>query len=287
MLSYLHGFHAGNSADVLKHSLLVFCLSYLKQKEKPLLCVDTHSGSGLYDLGSGENREWESGLGLLLREREKLPAMLEQYINLSYPDSLRSEQQYRGSSVLMARLLKKSDRLVCFEMHPREADALEQVMRTHSTGKDGPSINVRKEDGLAGLKSLLPPPSRRALIFIDPPWEQKVEYENVPRALLTALNRFPEGTYIVWYPLLAQPKEKASGLPLRDTLFGLTDGKRCRVELHALPPPSANSPRGLCGSGLVIYNPPWTLRAACEENLPFLAKVLGGAEANWRFDESP
>jgi 23S rRNA (adenine2030-N6)-methyltransferase len=258
--------------------------------------VDTHSGSGLYELDGGQNREWEKGLGLLLKKRGNLPAMLEQYIDLSLPDSNNGRLQYRGSSAIMARLLEKGDRLVCFEMHPREADTLEQVMRLEQNGrdKDMPSINVRKEDGLAGLKSLLPPPSRRALIFIDPPWERKDEYENVPRVLQAALKRFPEGTYIVWYPLLTQPKEKSIGLPpVQDTLFGLTDGKKCRVELHALPP-SANSehargthvhsPRGMHGSGLVIFNPPWTLRAACEESLPFLAKILGGTKASWRLD---
>ena len=277
MLSYLHGFHAGNAADVLKHSLLIFCLSYLKKKATPLLCADTHAGAGLYDLaGTDANREWEKGLGLLLQSKEKPPAMIEAYIK-----SCGDWRSYPGSPLCMARVLTKGDRLVCFELHPREAEALASAM-TEIQGAGKPRIEVRREDGPAGLKSLLPPPSRRALIHIDPSWEEQSEYESIPRAVQSALNRFPEGVFIVWYPLLARPKEKAAGPPLPETLFGLSDGKRCRAELCTGT--AERSPRGMYGCGLAVFNPPWTLRAALEETLPYLAKVLGGAEGSWRLE---
>ena len=284
MLSYLHGFHAGGAADVLKHSVLVFCLAYLRKKEKPLLCADTHAGAGFYDLkgnAGAQNKEWNQGMGLLLRAPEKPPLAVSEYMKFA------EERRYSGSPVIMARMLGKGDRLVCFELHPGEFETL-KISMDEVRGKRNPFVELRKielrnEDGLGGLKSLLPPPSRRGLVFIDPSWEEQSEYENVPGTVQSALARFPEGTFIVWYPLLAVPKERAaSAAPIRDVLFSLTIGKRCRAELLVQAP--ENSPRGLYGSGLVIYNPPWTLRAALEETLPYLAKTLGRNAGSWKLD---
>jgi len=299
MLSYLHGFHAGNAADVLKHSLLIFCLSYLKKKEKPLLCVDTHAGAGFYDLAGQKapNREWENGLGLLLRQTEKPPEMIGAYLKLCGTTTADTDttqrRQYPGSPAIMAKLLTKGDRLVCFELHPRQAELLAANLAAPASGiRAGPTVEVRQQDGLAGLKSLLPPPSRRGLILIDPSWEQASEYENVPRAVQSSLKRFPEGTFIVWYPLLSQckkPNDKAAAgnvfgaAALADSLFALPTGKCCRVELYTQAK-AVHSPRGMYGSGVVIFNPPWPLRAACEEALPYLAKTLGGNADGWRLD---
>ena len=285
MLSYLHGFHAGNAADVLKHSVLIFCLSYLKKKEKPLLCVDTHAGAGFYDLSGtaggsvgAQSNEWEQGIGRLQRTAEKLPPIISEYVNFS------EERRYSGSPVIMARMLEKGDRLVCFELHPREYEVLKISMaEVRGEGAEKHSVEVRREDGPEGLKSLLPPPSRRGLIFIDPSWEEQSEYRNIAQAVQSGLTRFPEGTFIIWYPLLALPKGK-SAVPsqLRDVLFGLSGGKRCRAELYKQV--AENSPRLMYGSGLVIYNPPWTLRAALEEALPCLEKILGDSGGGWHLD---
>jgi len=286
MLSYLHGFHAGNAADVFKHSTLVSCLTYLKKKEKPLLCVDTHAGSGLYDFaGTGfpQNREWENGIGRLLRE-ESLPSMLASYVNSCYAD-----RRYSGSPLIMAGMLEKKDRLVCFELHPGEFETLKASMAAVQTNSAGgrPLVELRREDGLAGLRGLLPPPSRRGLVFIDPSWEEQRELNSIAQAVQEGLGRFPGGTFIIWYPLLALAKEKAVSAPA-DTLYALMDGKRCRAELYTNTPGTGavveNSPRGMYGSGLVIHNPPWVLRSALEETLPFLAKVLGGVNGGWRLD---
>jgi 23S rRNA (adenine2030-N6)-methyltransferase len=144
-----------------------------------------------------------------------------------------------------------------------------------------PAVEVRHEDGPASLKALLPPPSGRGLILMDPSWEEKDEYDAIPRALAGALKRFPQGTYLVWYPLLAIPKTAAAGT-LSETLMALYGGDRCRVELHTAPP-GESSPRGMYASGLVIFNPPYTLRAALESCLPWLAGLLG-ARGGWRLD---
>ena len=289
MLSYLHAFHAGNSADVLKHSALVFCLEYLKKKEKPLLCVDTHAGAGFYDLSGTNapaNREWEKGLGLLPQNTAELPAMLANYVKRVTADKT-NPARYPGSPAIMAKMLAAGDRLVCFELHPRQAQLLKTALAEirEKAARSSPAIEARCEDGLRGLKSLLPPPSRRGLVLVDPPWEEKSEYETVPCAVQSALKRFPQGTFIIWYPLLAIPKTAAAA-PVRETLFDLSGGNRCRLELYThspeSPPPTAesgtenqNSPRNMYGCGLVIYNPPWTLRPALEETLPYLAGVFG------------
>jgi len=301
MLSYLHGYHAGNAADVFKHSVLIFCLDYLKRKEKPLLCVDTHAGAGFYDTAAMPNSEWEKGKGRLSGLTDPPPMVL-RYLEMSGTEIENQEQPgftkqpYYGSPLIMAKILEKGDRLVCFELHPREYEALGLAIAGLGGGyrRGQPSIEVRREDGPGGLKSLLPPPSRRGLVFIDPSWEELSDNEIIPRAVTEGLKRFPEGTFIIWYPLLAIPKKKFS-VPLRDLLFDVPAEKRCRAELYVKAPEEqpeitgasqeeGSSPRGMYGSGLVIINPPWTLRAAAEETLPYLAKVLGGDEGGWRLE---
>jgi 23S rRNA (adenine2030-N6)-methyltransferase len=321
MLSYRHGFHAGNAADVLKHAVLAFCLDYLVQKEKPLLCVDTHAGAALYRLGegfSGQKREWEKGIGKLVSG--PVPALLEPYLRacsksgiLASPTPkfylagsiepkvrrarksgiLRSidrkipplEQAlkiraaeapvYPGSPLIMARLLRPADRLVCFELHPADYAACTAALAGRA--------EVRRADGFAGLKGLLPPPSRRGLCLIDPPYEIKDDYVRLPETLSGALRRFPRGLYIAWYPLLRNPPAaRAPELPAR--LMELYRGNRCRVELYTGASPS---PRGMYGSGLVIYNPPWTLKTALEESLPLLGRLIGTGPEGWLLECNP
>jgi 23S rRNA (adenine2030-N6)-methyltransferase len=281
MLSYRHGFHAGNPADVLKHSILVFCLEYLKQKEKPFLCVDTHAGAGLYPLHDGcaaKNREWETGIGRLpagetAREASggPLPAVLKAYLRLAagYP------RFYPGSPEIIRALIRPQDRAVCFELHPEEFRVLSGQL------KEDRRFSVRGGDGLAGLAGLLPPPSRRGLILVDPSYEEKAEYAAIPAALKGAFRRFPAGTYLIWYPLLAR---RGDSEQLPEELLGLSTGNRCRAELYTAPRnrPPENSPRGMYGSGLVILNPPWTLKEALEESLPVLAARLGTGKDGWK-----
>ncbi|WP_043923108.1 23S rRNA (adenine(2030)-N(6))-methyltransferase RlmJ [Leadbettera azotonutricia] len=277
MLSYRHSFHAGNAADVLKHTILIFCLDYLGQKEKPLLCVDTHGGAGSYSFA---NREWEAGYGALAKAgaAEALPSMARRYLEIINAGG----KDYPGSPLIMARLLRHLDRLVCFELHPEDFETLKNCLDNFR------HVEVRKEDGPGSLKGLLPPPSRRGLILIDPAWEELSEYEMIPQILASALKRFPEGTYLVWYPLLLHPKaaaENADSETLRENLFAIHAGRRCFVELHTSSKDHApaNSPRGMYGSGLVIINPPYTLKPALEDALPVLVQAMN-AEGGWKLE---
>jgi 23S rRNA (adenine2030-N6)-methyltransferase len=302
MLGYRHAFHAGNPADVFKHSALIFCLEYLTRKETPLLCVDTHAGRGMYRLDEGfaaKNREWEGGANRFRRFRGPLPALLESWRMLAWADGAapaadgmapaagRAALWYPGSPEIFRRLLRGQDRVCCFELHPSDFAALEERFRHDRR------FRIGRKDGFEGLIALLPPSSRRGLIFIDPSYEMKEDFDRLPECLSGALRRFSTGTYLIWYPLLSGfPKS----LRLPEGLMELYGGNRLRVELYtgtarpedngASAGQGGRSPRGMYGSGLVIYNPPWTLGPALEEALPFLAgKTPAGPaekEGNWR-----
>lgn len=275
---------------MLKHIVLIFCLDYLTQKEKPWFCIDTHAGAGSYPLLEGfaaKNREWEKGVAKLsgIKGRQ-IPAALTRYLELTDPEGI----SYPGSPEIIRRLLRKDDRACCFELHPEDFVALKTLL-----GGDR-RFSLRHEDGFAGLRGLLPPPSRRGLIFIDPVYEVKDDYALLPQVLSDALKRFSTGTYIIWHPLLHRDPRPRESVSFQETLLGLYDGSRLGIELYTAPkdsPPEnaggephpagsvGNSPRGMYGSGLVIFNPPWTLKNALEETLPFLGLTMGIGKDGW------
>jgi 23S rRNA (adenine2030-N6)-methyltransferase len=277
MLSYRHAFHAGNSADVLKHTVLMYCLDYLGQKEKPFLALDTHAGAGRYSLTQGygaQNQEWRHGIQRLL-DQDPLPPPLALYASL-VKESLHSTGLYPGSPALIQKRIRRQDRAVCFELHPTDFAALGEAFSADSR------FRLLREDGLGGLKALLPPPSRRGCVFTDPSYEIKTDYAVLPERMGEAIRRFPTGLYIIWYPLL----RTGPGAALRDTLLGLYPGNRCSAELRIALPKTAPEGGGdsagrMYGSGLVVYNPPWTLRPVLEESMPVLASLLGGETGSW------
>jgi 23S rRNA (adenine2030-N6)-methyltransferase len=274
MLSYRHGFHAGNTADVLKHTVLAFCLDYLTQKDKPFLYVDTHAGAGSYALLEGfaaQNREWEQGIArmaVLDTADRPLPALLERYHGIISRNAA-GGTRCPGSPVIAAEILRSKDRAVCFELHPVDFALLKEYR-----GGDRRFI-LRNEDGIRELKGLLPPRSRRGLILIDPAYELRDEYAAVLSAVREALRRFASGVFIIWYPLLGRTDKGDKDFARK--LIGLYGTVRCRVELRFCP----NRGGGMYGCGLVLFNPPWTLKPALEAGLPVLAAILGGSEDGW------
>jgi 23S rRNA (adenine2030-N6)-methyltransferase len=266
MLSYRHAFHAGNHADVLKHAVLVHLLHYLTQKDKPLWFVDTHAGAAAYALDEGyakKNAEYDSGIARLWA-REDMPEPVAAYVGqvrAFNPDGVL--RRYPGSPQLALQLLRQKDRLRMFELHSTESRLLQQYFRG-----DSPRAIVQAGDGFAGLQSVLPPPSRRALVLIDPSYEDKGDYHQVLTALREAHKRFAAGVYAVWYPQVQRREsrqfpEQLKQLQAKDWLH---------VTLTVRKP--FTSGFGLQGSGMFILNPPWLLPEALCLALPYLARVL-------------
>jgi 23S rRNA (adenine2030-N6)-methyltransferase len=266
MLSYRHAFHAGNHADVLKHFILVELTRYLAQKDKPFWYIDTHAGAGAYALDSAyaaKLAEYKDGIARLWA-RNDLPPVLTAYVELvCRMNPERRLQSYPGSPYFALWTLREDDRLRLFELHSKDARLLAE-----NFSDAGKRVIVEAEDGFAGLKALLPPPPRRALILIDPSYEQKQDYERVVQALKEALTRFPGGTYALWYPQLT--RLEAHELPRR--LKHLPAAKWLHVALRVREP--AKDGFGMHGSGMFIVNPPWTLHATLAATMPYLAEVL-------------
>ena len=266
MLSYRHAYHAGNHADVLKHLVLVSCLSHLCEKEKGLLIADTHAGAGRFRLDSREaalNAEYETGIGRLLAGKSP-PAVFQPYLDLvricNDDGPLR---HYPGSPWLAMRLLRPQDRLRLFELHPRDHQLLDKMCSNDHR------VTVDRADGLKALTALLPPPSRRALVLIDPSYEVKQDYTRVVHALRDARQRFANGSYIVWYPMLR--RREAVELPKRLKASAGERWLHCWLQVRA----PATEGFGMHGSGLVVVNPPWPLPAFLSAALPALCERLG------------
>ena len=269
MLAYRHAFHAGNHADVLKHLVLMLVLEHLNAKPKPYRFVDTHAGAGGYSLEGAYARkkgEYEQGIGRLWT-RDDLPGPVADYLALVRrfnPDGVLT--QYPGSPALAQMLLREHDQLRAFELHPTE----QKILRSALSGDR--RATVYDGDGFVGLKSQLPPPSRRGAVLIDPSYEGNGDYPRVVATLRDALARFAEGVYLVWYPQVR--KVEAAELPRR--LQGLAPGAWLHVRLTVQQPDSQGF--GLAGSGVFVLNPPHLLHARLEASMPYLVDVLGQYE---------
>jgi 23S rRNA (adenine2030-N6)-methyltransferase len=269
MLSYRHAFHAGNHADVLKHLILVYLMRYLAQKDKPYSFIDTHAGAGAYGLDAGyasQNAEHEAGIARLWQQHDLPPALADYVGQVRALNPAGKLTLYPGSPYLAAKLLREQDRMRLFELHPTDVDLLGKTFPDA-----GSKIIVTRGDGFAGLKSLLPPPSRRALVLIDPSYEDKADYQHVYQALNDSLERFATGVYAIWYPLLQ--RQEAQRLSER---FKRIKGVEWLDATLSVSTPSHDG-FGMHGSGMFIVNPPWKLADTLRECLPYLAKTLGEA----------
>ena len=267
MLSYRHAFHAGNAADILKHYCFWRVLGYYGQKDKPFTIIDTHAGAGLYDLGSEQaqkNGEYRQGIAKL-RAQSALSPELGQFLH-TLENSLPHSDLYPGSPWLAAHLLREADRLHLYELHPSDYAHLTANLATLKLGR---RLRILQDNGFKCLIGELPPSNRRAVILIDPPYEDKSDYQTVFTTLIRAQKRFAQGSYIIWYPCVQNPWSEDFAEELRED-FG-DNYLHARLDTRA---PSANG-FGMHGSGVFIINPPWTLPADLEERLPELVRLLG------------
>lgn len=256
MLSYQHLYHAGNLADVQKHSLLCWMLSYLTRKDKPLSYFETHAGRGLYDLGSNEalkTGEAAQGIGRVLGS----------WFNADHPyrivtDRIRSvygATAYAGSPVLAAELLRKQDRTTLCELHPQEVVALRIAMK-------GRGARILQKDGLQVAQSWCPPTPRRGLLLIDPSYEVKSEYEAMARALPSLHRKWNVGVIALWYPILSTAMHKPMITSLRQAIPDAV--------CHEVRFPPVREGHKMIGSGMFVINAPYGI----EEETNRLSKLF-------------
>lgn len=265
MLSYRHSFHAGNFADVLKHTVSVSILNYMLKKDKPLCYLDTHSGCGAYSLHSPEalkTKEYNNGI-FPLWGRKDLPAPVADYMKQVVEFNAQSQlKHYPGSPSIAWQMLRDIDRLFLFELHPNEFTN----MRENFSGQK--QIKMAKKDGLEGLIANMPPKERRGFILIDPSYEIKSEYEQVVDTLIESVRRFATGTYALWYPVVNRSVINKMERALKNS--GIRN-----IQLFELAIEADSAEKGMTASGMIVINPPWKLKKEMQESLPFLAKTLG------------
>jgi 23S rRNA (adenine2030-N6)-methyltransferase len=272
MLAYRHAFHAGNHADVLKHLVLTLVLRHMNLKDKGYRLVDTHAGAGGYSLEGGyahKRGEYEQGIARLW-DRSDLPPAVADYVALArqFNDGPQL-RQYPGSPAFAHLLLRPQDQLRLFELHPTDHKILASYLG------DQPGVEVAMADGFAALGKQLPPPTRRGVVLIDPPYELKTDYVKVLGAVREALDRFADGTVIVWLPQLQLLE--AAQLPQR---LKASAAPAKKGWLHARLTVARADARGfgMLGSSVFVLNPPHTLQPALHDELPWLAQVLAQFE---------
>lgn len=267
-MNYRHVYHAGNFADVLKHVVLTRIVEYLKRKEGAFRVIDTHAGTGFYDLSSAEAQktgEWQGGIGKVLHADmpEDAAALLDPYLdivarfNAGHPFRF-----YPGSPTIVRELLRGQDRLTAIELHPEDAFAL----KTRFAGDF--QCRVIELDGWLALGAHMPPKEKRGLVLVDPPFEQEGEFDRLVERLKTAWARWPGGTYALWYPV----KDRLAVEQFRSDLARAGIPKM--VDISLMIRPDSPEPR-LDGTGMVVVNPPFVLEAEMKTVLPVLAARLG------------
>ncbi len=281
-MNYRHHYHAGNYADVFKHVLLLQLIRAMQRKDKGFLYLDTHAGRGGYDLsmptvrsdGRAREPEHPAGAGRLWEDAE-LPAVLEDYVALvrrfndRHGATAAELKFYPGSPWIAKMLLRPQDRMALCELRPDDAEALDFEFARESR------VTVQTIDGYHGLKALLPPPEKRALVLIDPPFESKAEFTGILRGLGEALRRLPGAVIAVWYPLTERARAdefhyavRALATPAFFAEMSIAgDGSALRMK----------------GCGLLVLNPPWRIDLEIREVLPALVarlKVDAGAAAH-------
>lgn len=272
MLSYRHAFHAGNHADVLKHWIYSLVLDYFNQKDKPYWVMDTHAGAGMYQLESAmahKTAEYREGIARLQQAADRPEALAPYMQAIQAVHYEISPQVYPGSPAIAMHFLRAADKLRLFELHPAD-----HALLTDYSAPFKRQVQVTMKDGFEGIKACLPPPTKRGVVLIDPPYELKEDYQRVVDCIKDSLKRFATGTYLVWYPILQRPEpalmvEKLQALN--------TDYLHVTLQVSQ---PGADG-FGMFGSGMLILNPPWTLANQIEPCLSWLASTLAqDASAN-------
>lgn len=282
-MNYRHAFHAGSFADVIKHIVLVRMLTYLQEKPAAFRVIDTHAGAGLYDLTSSEAQrggEWLTGIARLMQARlsENTLPLIAPYLNIVRAFNPKAElKAYPGSPLIARALLRPQDRLTACEIEPVARKQLIGALRRDTQAR------VVDLNGWMALPAFVPPNERRGLVLIDPPFEAKDEFERLAKAFSDAFEKWPTGSYLIWYPV--KSRRATDDLARSIAAAAATSrpaGKCLRMEF-SVAPQEADS--GLVSTGLLIVNPPWTLANELKLILPELEKPLGrGGAARFKLE---
>ncbi len=272
-MNYRHAFHAGNFADVHKHAVLARILSHLRQKPAAFRVIDSHAGSGRYDLFAEEatrGGEWRDGIDRLWQARTKAADAPAQALLAPYVDAVAAcnagsnLRTYPGSPLIARHLMRPQDRLIACETEPRAAAQLAATLR------GDPRAKALEIDGWTAIGAFVPPKERRGVVFIDPPFEEPADFTRLAAALSAAHRKWPSGIYAAWYPI--KTREAPDVLARRLQRFSIAKILRSELLLHG---PAADA--GLTGSGLIVINPPFTLEADLRVLLPALGRMLAPA----------
>jgi 23S rRNA (adenine2030-N6)-methyltransferase len=282
-MNYRHAFHAGGFADVIKHVVLVRILTYLHDKPAAFRVIDTHAGAGVYDLTGDEARrggEWLTGIARLMQARcsEATAALLKPYLDIVRAfNPQRDLVAYPGSPLIARALLRPQDRLVACEVEPKARKRLIDALRRDAQAR------VVDLDGWVALPAFVPPNERRGLVLIDPPFEQKDEFERLAGGFAEAFAKWPTGIYVLWYPVKSRRATDALVQQVASVVDSAIGAGKCLRLEFSVAPQSADA--GLTSAGLLIVNPPWTLASELKTILPELEKPLGqGGAGRFRLE---
>jgi 23S rRNA (adenine2030-N6)-methyltransferase len=289
-VKYRHAFHAGNFADVLKHVTLLALLRSLTKKDKGLLALDTHAGRGLYDLTSGESRqsgEATGGLDRLLRAEHSETALSGHPEIVDYLNVVRDTRQhtgnrfaYPGSPLVALAALRPQDRLTLIESQIAEHSALREAIKNarrapREVGGAPESVTIECADGYARLTAWLPPIERRALVMIDPPYEDTAsDFKSAERASQDVLRRLANAVIAIWYPIKQVKDTDAWRTRLMSALPQKAGGESIETLTLELWIHPLDNRVGLNGAGMLIINPPFQFGDRARQWLPALRAVL-------------
>jgi 23S rRNA (adenine2030-N6)-methyltransferase len=282
-MNYRHAFHAGSFADVVKHAVLTRLMVHLGGKPAAYRVIDTHAGAGRYDLAGPEaarSAEWRNGIARLRGARLEgaSHSLLAPYLDVVAAHNPGGRlTTYPGSPALVRAFLRPQDRLVACELEPNAAAALK-----HNFAKER-CVKVVAIDGWTALNAYVPPPERRGLVLIDPPFEDGADFARLAHGLEAAHRKWASGSYLLWYPIKTRTGPDELARRLRRS--GIGKILRAEVSVGAKPeskpvakPDTTPDASRLAGCGLIVVNPPWTLEQELQTLLPTLAAVLAGPE---------
>ena len=279
LLSYRHAFHAGNFADVLKHAVLTNVLEYMTRKDKGFTYIDSHSGAGMYKVTeeyAQKTGEYKQGIAKLINNND-IPESLTDYIELikslnTNSDNKEDLEFYPGSPAVAKTFSRRQDSAHLFELHSTDIEYLNQFCERWNKS------HVKQSDGYEGLLSLVPPPNRRGIVLIDPPYELKEDYPKAVKTIINAYKKFATGTYILWYPVVKRELvEQMKANFMKSNVKNVLQVEFCMQ--------ADTEEYGMTGTGLFIVNPPWLLTQQLEEILPYLKNKLGNDQTSYTLEQ--